>query len=93
MTSARVNQFTSFSIEHRTERRGAAGARQSRSEAVQGRQRRTGPWLFEQQRPAGTAQLTHHGGGGQAVTDTIADDQRDTFVVEFDNVLPVATDL
>ena len=37
--------------------------------------------------------LPHHGGCGQAVADTIPDDQCDAPVVQVDNVVPVTADL
>ena len=70
-----------------------SGTGQPRGETVQPGERGAGTGLLEQQRPAGAAQLAHHGGGGQAVADTVADDQRDAPVVEVDDVVPVAADL
>ena len=93
MAGAGVDQFTGVEGEHRTERGGAPGAGQMRGEAVQPGERRAGTGLLEQQGTAGAAKLTHHGGGGQAVADTVADDQRDAPVPEIDDVVPVAADL
>ena len=52
-----------------------------------------GAGVFEQQRAAGAAHLPHHGGGGKAMSDAVADDQRDAPVVQVDDVVPVAAHL
>src|SRR5271166_6666966 len=65
------------------------GAGQPRGEAVQPRESGTRAGVVEQQRAAGAAHLTHHGGGGKAMADTVADDQRDAPVVQVDDVVPV----
>ena len=70
-----------------------AGARQPGGEPVEARQRRAGAGMFQQQCPTRAAQLSHHGGRGQAVPHAVADDQRDAPVVEVDHVVPVAADL
>ena len=49
--------------------------------------------LFEQQRAAGAAHLPHHGGGGEAMADTVADNQRDAPVLQVDDVVPVTAHL
>ena len=93
MPGAGVHQLTGVGAEHRAEGGGAARAGQPRGELVQRRQRGAGAGVFEQQCPAGAAQLTHDGRRGQAVADAVADDQRDAAVVEVDDVVPVAADL
>ena len=49
--------------------------------------------MFQQQRAASAAQLSHDGRGGQAVAHTVAHDQGDAPVIEVEQVVPVAADL
>ena len=87
------DQFTGVGVEHRADGGGAFGAGQPRSEAVHPRKSGTGAGVVEQQRAAGAAHLPHHGGGGEAVADTVADNQRDAPVLEIDDVVPVTAHL
>ena len=90
MSGAGIHQFTGLRIEYRADGGGASSTWEAGGEAVQTRESETGTRTFEQQRAARAAQLTHDGGGGKAVSDTVADDQADTPVVQIDNVVPVA---
>ena len=93
MTGAGVDQLTGVRVstaQNAVVHRAPGSRAANRSSAVE---RRAGTGLFEQQRPARAAQLSHHRRGGQAVADTVADDQRDAPVVEVDDVIPVAADL
>ena len=93
MAGARIHQFAAGKGEHRAERGRTVGAGQPRSETVQPVEHCARTGLLEQQRPAGAAKLTHDGGGGQTMTDAVADDQRDAPLAEIDDVVPVAPDL
>ena len=88
-----VHQFTGVGVEHRADGGRALGAGQPRSEAVHSRESGTGAWVVEQQGPAGTAHLTHHGGCRKAMADAVADNQRDAPVLHVDDVIPVTAHL
>ena len=93
MPGTGVHQLTCLGVEHRADGGGALGAGQPCREAVHPRESGTGAGVAEQQRAAGAAHLTHHGGGGEVMADAVADHQRDAPVLQVDDVVPVTAHL
>ena len=90
VAGAGVAELTGARVEDAAEDRAAERAGDQGGEAVHGGQRLRRAGVLQQQRPAGAAQLPHHGRGLEAVPDTVADHDPDPPVGQFDEVIPVA---
>ena len=93
MPCAGVHQLTGVGVEHSAEGGGAARAGQPGGEMIHGGQRGARLRLLQKQCATSASELPHHSCRGQAMSDTVADDQRDAAVVEVDDVIPVPAHL